>query len=641
MKSQRMYMMNLIGQIEDMENILSDIVDSKTTEIIDASELIENSQFMFPLSSENVSMAIDSNYIKKYHGDLNVNEEREKLENFSNHLNIDLKKNKFSKNFTSPISQLDFDNLNSEMENIDDIREKLQEKNRDMDIFNMFGNINVSMSKLLKLENFNFKFGILSKEDRLRIKKNYENIFAAIFHMGTLKEGEVYFIIYPGDMEVDISRVLRSLNFHEIKIPEGFEKKPSEITERLTQEIKELEEKLEKSKKFIDEYKKDNEEGIAQILKDKYNKLNLEDTKTSLAVSSRYFYLAGWISKEDSTKIYNALTDKYKVDITFHEVEDYDIKPPTKLKNNSVFKPFELLVKMYGVPNYEEIDPTPFFAITYMLLFGSMFGDVGQGLFFAIAGILVGKFINKDFGGLVTRLGVSSTIFGFLYGSVFGLETVIKPILFNPYENINTILIMAIALGVILLIMSYSLGVTNYIRTKNFEELYFGEKGVAGFLLYISILGIASTKLFDLNSIIFDIFLIIAILCILSMIFKKVLYQKFVLKQKTALPNGYFIESGFSIVETIISIFSGTISFIRVGAFAINHVGLFLAFSTIGNMIGTKTGSIVMIIIGNIVILGLEGLIVFIQSLRLEYYEMFSKYYIGDGREFVPDKNIF
>lgn len=641
MKSQRMYMMNLIGQIEDMENILSDIVDSKTTEIIDTSELIENSQFMFPLSSENVSMAIDSNYIKKYHGDLNVNEEREKLENFSNHLNIDLKKNKFSKNFTSPISQLDFEKLNSEMENIDDIREKLQEKNRDMDIFNMFGNINVSMSKLLKLENFNFKFGILSKEDRLRIKKNYENIFAAIFHMGTLKEGEVYFIIYPGDMEVDISRVLRSLNFHEIKIPEGFEKKPSEITERLTQEIKELEEKLEKSKKFIDEYKKDNEEGIAQILKDKYNKLNLEDTKTSLAVSSRYFYLAGWISKEDSTKIYNALTDKYKVDITFHEVEDYDIKPPTKLKNNSVFKPFELLVKMYGVPNYEEIDPTPFFAITYMLLFGSMFGDVGQGLFFAIAGILVGKFINKDFGGLVTRLGVSSTIFGFLYGSVFGLETVIKPILFNPYENINTILIMAIALGVILLIMSYSLGVTNYIRTKNFEELYFGEKGIAGFLLYISILGIASTKLFDLNSIIFDIFLIIAILCILSMIFKKVLYQKFVLKQKTALPNGYFIESSFSIVETIISIFSGTISFIRVGAFAINHVGLFLAFSTIGNMIGTKTGSIVMIVIGNIVILGLEGLIVFIQSLRLEYYEMFSKYYIGDGREFVPDKNIF
>lgn len=641
MKSQRMCMMNVIGKISDMENILKDIVDSKTTEIIETYELIENSQFMFPISSENVNMAIDFNYIKKFHGDLNLNEEKEKLDNICNHLNIDLNKKKYLKSSSSPISDSEFEKIFNEMKKLDELEKNLEEKNRDIDIFNMFGNINISMSKLLDLKNFNFKFGILSKEDRLKIKKNYENIFAAIFHMGALKEGEVYFIIYPSDMEVDIGRVLRSLNFKEIKIPSGFERKPSEIIERLHNETRELETEIEKSKNFIEDYKKDNEDGIVQILKDKYNTLNLENTKTSLAVSDRYFYLAGWISKQDSKVLYKELKSKYEVDVTFHEVDDYEIKPPTKLKNNNVFKPFELLVKMYGVPNYEEIDPTPFFAITYMLLFGSMFGDVGQGLFFAVAGVLVGKFMNKDFGGLVTRLGISSTIFGFLYGSVFGLETIIKPILFNPYENINTILIMAIALGVILLIMSYSLGVTNFVRTKNYEELYFGEKGIAGFLLYLSILGIASTKLFKLSNAVLYIFVIVAALCILAMIFKKVLYQKFILKQETNLPSGYFIESSFSIVETIISIFSGTISFIRVGAFAINHVGLFLAFSTIGNMIGTKSGSIAMIIIGNIVILGLEGLIVFIQSLRLEYYEMFSKYYIGDGREFIPDENIF
>lgn len=641
MKSQRMCMMNVIGKISDMENILKDIVDSKTTEIIETYELIENSQFMFPISSENVNMAIDFNYIKKFHGDLNLNEEKEKLDNICNHLNIDLNKKKYLKSSSSPISDSEFEKIFNEMKKLDELEKNLEEKNRDIDIFNMFGNINISMSKLLDLKNFNFKFGILSKEDRFKIKKNYENIFAAIFHMGALKEGEVYFIIYHSDMEVDIGRVLRSLNFKEIKIPSGFERKPSEIIERLHNETRNLETEIEKSKNFIDEYKKNNEDGIVQILKDKYNTLNLENTKTSLAVSDRYFYLAGWISKQDSKVLYRELKSKYEVDVTFHEVDDYEIKPPTKLKNNSLFKPFELLVKMYGVPNYEEIDPTPFFAITYMLLFGSMFGDVGQGLFFAVAGVLVGKFMNKDFGGLVTRLGISSTIFGFLYGSVFGLETIIKPILFNPYENINTILIMAIALGVILLIMSYSLGVTNFVRTKNYEELYFGEKGIAGFLLYLSILGIASTKLFKLSNAVLYIFVIVAAICILAMIFKKVLYQKFILKQETNLPSGYFIESSFSIVETIISIFSGTISFIRVGAFAINHVGLFLAFSTIGNMIGTKSGSIAMIIIGNIVILGLEGLIVFIQSLRLEYYEMFSKYYIGDGREFIPDGNIF
>lgn len=641
MKSQRMYMMNLIGQVADLENILRDIVDSGTTEIVDANELIDNSQFMFPISSENISMAIDFNYIKKYQSDFSIREEKKRLDEISQALKIDFNKKKFLNMSGKSISEEEFEELENSVKNLKFLESKLEENKDETDIFNMFENINIPMSKLMDLENFNFKFGVLSKEDRLKIKKNYENIFAAIFHMGTLTEGEVYFIIYPRSMEVDISRVLRSLNFNEMKIPEGFKRKPSEILERLKGEYIDLKSKKDREISYIEDFKSKNLKGLVQALKDKYNNLNLEDTKGHLSVSDRFFYLAGWISKGDSKWLYDNLKQKYNVDITFHEAGDYNIKPPTKLKNNRVFKPFELLVKMYGTPNYEEVDPTPFFAITYMILFGSMFGDIGQGLVFAVSGLLVSKFFNKDFGGLVTRLGISSTIFGFLYGSVFGMEDIVEPILFSPYENINRILIMAIVLGIILLIMSYTLGAINYIKRENYEELYFGEKGIAGFLLYLSILGVFSYNVLDFKLIPSFLYIVVAVLSIVAMIFKKVLYQKFILKDTVGLPNGYFIESSFSIIETIISIFSGTISFIRVGAFAINHVGLFLAFSTIGKMIGTQAGSIIMTVIGNIVILGLEGLIVFIQSLRLEYYEMFSKYYIGDGREFVPDENLF
>ncbi|WP_300408534.1 V-type ATPase 116kDa subunit family protein [Lagierella sp.] len=641
MKSQRMYMMNLIGQVGDLENILKDIVDSGTTEIVDANELIDNSQFMFPISSENISMAIDFNYIKKYQSLFSVSEEKKRLDDISDSLKIDFNKKKVLNLSGESISDEEFKKMEQSVQNLRTLEFKLQENKEETDIFHMFENINIPMSKLMQLDNFNFKFGILSKEDRLKIKKNYENIFAAIFHMGTLKEGEVYFIIYPSSMEVDISRVLRSLNFNEMQIPEGFKRKPSEILERLNKEYSDLKSKKDQELSYIETFKKTNISGLVQALKDRYNNLNLEETKGQLAVSDRFFYLAGWISKGDSKWLYDELKSKYNVDITFHEAGDYNIKPPTKLKNNKIFKPFELLVKMYGTPNYEEVDPTPFFAITYMILFGSMFGDVGQGLVFAVAGMLVSKFVNRDFGGLITRLGISSTIFGFLYGSVFGIEDIISPILFSPYENINTILIMAIILGIILLIMSYTLGAINYIKSDNYEELYFGEKGIAGFLLYLSILGIVAYNVLDFKLIPSFLYIGIAVLSIGVMIFKKVLFQKFVLKERVGLPNGYFIESSFSIIETIISIFSGTISFIRVGAFAINHVGLFLAFSTIGKMIGTQTGSIVMTVIGNIVILGLEGLIVFIQSLRLEYYEMFSKYYVGDGREFIPDENLF
>lgn len=130
----------------------------------------------------------------------------------------------------------------------------------------------------------------------------------------------------------------------------------------------------------------------------------------------------------------------------------------------------------------------------------------------------------------------------------------------------------------------------------------------------------------------------IIVICILVMIFKQPLTH-FIMKKRPLHGEditGYYIESVFSIIETLLSMLSGTVSFIRVGAFALTHVGLFIAFETIGKMIGTTTGNIIVLIIGNIVIIGMEGLIVFIQGLRLQYYELFSRYYKGEGTEFDP-----
>jgi len=105
----------------------------------------------------------------------------------------------------------------------------------------------------------------------------------------------------------------------------------------------------------------------------------------------------------------------------------------------------------------------------------------------------------------------------------------------------------------------------------------------------------------------------------------------------------HYIEEGFGIIETILSMLSNTISFLRVGAFALNHVGLYIAFLTLARMMSTSWGNWTVLILGNIIILTLEALIVFIQALRLEYYELFTKYYRGDGIEYTPvkmNKNI-
>ncbi|MDF5581233.1 V-type ATPase 116kDa subunit family protein, partial [Vibrio parahaemolyticus] len=150
---------------------------------------------------------------------------------------------------------------------------------------------------------------------------------------------------------------------------------------------------------------------------------------------------------------------------------------PTKLKNNWLFKPFEMLVKMYGTPAYNELDPTPFLSLSYMFLFGMMFGDLGQGFVILLAGLLVGR-KSKTFGGLLTRLGASSMVFGTLYGAVFGFETIIPALLIRPFENINTMLIIAIGVGVTLLIIAYIHGIINAFKRKDIEEAVFGNKGI-------------------------------------------------------------------------------------------------------------------------------------------------------------------
>lgn len=168
--------------------------------------------------------------------------------------------------------------------------------------------------------------------------------------------------------------------------------------------------------------------------------------------------------------------------------------------------------------------------------------------------------------------------------------------------------------------------------------MFFGRDGLAGLIFYVSFLILLlQTVLKDTK--VNEGILVGAMGLSLAMIFLRVpLYSK--LKgQKPVYEEGassYYIEGGFNLIETILSLLSNTISFIRVGAFALNHVGLFLAFTTMANMVNHRAMGLAILVLGNIIIIGLEGLIVLIQGLRLEYYELFGKYFRGDGQAFVP-----
>ena len=169
---------------------------------------------------------------------------------------------------------------------------------------------------------------------------------------------------------------------------------------------------------------------IIQQLLSEFNVLEkIESIKEKIIRNNNAFILSGWLPKNQKDKLSKQLSKVSKnFIISFKEVHEIgeDITPPTKLKNPKWFKPFENLVKMYGIPSYNELDPTMFLSISYLIMFGAMFGDIGQGLVFLIFGaILEKRKIGLFFAQLLNRLGVSSIFFGIIYGSVFGNEELI------------------------------------------------------------------------------------------------------------------------------------------------------------------------------------------------------------------------
>ncbi len=642
MSVEKMTMMNIIGKVGEADLVLKDILQSGKVDLVDAMTQIEENNFLFDVSDENIDRLIDLNSITTFEKDERYEELLKKGEELKKILGIKTE----SEIHETSVEMKREDILNE----LDDICEEVTEPNvmlqamqRELEYledfyansFKELKEFSVPISSLREMEYFSFKMGTLTKEDRQKLKKNYENILAILLHTGTSVQGEVYFVLYPTSLEEEMKRILRSLNFREIIIPKEYSGTPQEIREQILKNQERLHREIKGQQDRLAEIKVKYEARIEHLIAQVRLLSKLDNIKEKIAFSKRFFYMSGWVAQSEREEIKKTL-GKYGDTLVIFK-DETSLQPPTKLKNNWFFRPFEWLVNLYGTPNYNELDPTPFVSLSYMLLFGIMFGDLGQGFVFLIAGHFLSKKM-KLFGGLIQRLGISSMIFGLLYGSVFGIETLIPALWMKPFENINDILIFAIIVGVVILLISYVFGIINAMKRHDIEEGLFGKEGVAGVVLYLTVLVLVGGGMLGMNILPMPIGVGIAVLALLAIVFRLPLTH--LIEGKRPLHgsdiSGYYVESIFSLIETFLAMLSGTISFIRVGAFALTHVGLFLAFETMGHMIGTAPGNILMIVIGNIFIISLEALIVFIQGMRLQYYEMFSRYYKGDGREFKP-----
>lgn len=640
MAVEKMTMMNIVGNIDGVNNVLTDLLKSEKVDLVSAMTQIEKSHFLFDVTDENVDMLVDLNYIDSFEKSEETQELLKRGEELTEMLGLQCDSKclaatkdmptlaevreeleEIHKEIITPYTMLDA--LKKELSYLDDFH---------VNSFKEMEEFPLTIDEMRDMEYYDFKMGILSREDKLKLKKNYDNILAVFLHTGTSAEGEVYFAFYPKKLELEISRILRSLNFKEIVIPKTHSGTPKQIREEVESRKSKLQMEIQEQENIIKDFTSRYEEKIKTMISHIWLMLKVDEVKNHIAVSKNYFYISGWVAESDKEEIKEELSGHKDMLVLFEG--ELSMSPPTKLKNNWLFKPFEWMVNMYGTPAYNEVDPTPFVSLSYLLLFGMMFGDLGQGFVLLVAGYFFAK--KSQLGGIIARMGIASMIFGTLYGAFFGLETVIPTLWMKPFENVNDILLITIFIGVGLLLISHTLGLINAYKSKDIEKGIFGKEGLAGVVLYVTLLLYAGGILLKMSLIPTVLAMPLIIISILSILFSVPLTH--LVEKKKPLHGGpvggYYVESVFEIIETFLAMLSGTVSFIRVGAFALVHVGLFMAFETIGHMMNSTGGNIAMIIIGNIFILVLEGLIVFIQGLRLQYYELFSRYYRGTGKLF-------
>jgi V/A-type H+-transporting ATPase subunit I len=299
---------------------------------------------------------------------------------------------------------------------------------------------------------------------------------------------------------------------------------------------------------------------------------------------------------------------------------------PSLVRSPRWLQPFEELVATFDLPSYNELDPAPIVAVSFLIMYGMMFGDLGQGLLLIVTGLWLRR-RRWDFGIVVAAAGASGMLFGLLYGEAFGRQ-IMRARWVEPLEGIWTILITSIAGGVVLLNIGFALNLVNAWRSNDWPRFWLEKNGVVGIALYWALLGgglgVAFGTLPKLA------LLLIPVLCALLWIRELLTHWMW---SRPAAPLGEALLTGFfELLESLTGYVSNSLSFLRLGAFAVAHQGL----SELVVAYSKGPWGWLALAVGTIVVVGFEGGVVGIQALRLEYYEFFGRFFQGGGQPFMP-----
>ncbi|GMB10898.1 MAG: V-type ATP synthase subunit I [Candidatus Improbicoccus devescovinae] len=426
---------------------------------------------------------------------------------------------------------------------------------------------------------------------------------------------------------------------------------------KISEEIKIIDIKINNIKrkmleihKKIDKFWEDTKIYASKILKylEKIGKFS--GIKFATAKYEDKFVIVGWVPKCEVSDFIKKINLINNIDCEAEAAEEHtDINPPIKLINKKIFSPFEFFVQIYGMPLYGDFDPTVFVAITYTCLFGIMFADLGQGLVLALCGYVIYHKKKNNLAGIMFISGLASCFFGMLFGSVFGFENLLDPIYENllgmhnkPIEIMDSktmmlVIFSAIFIGILLLILVISMNVYYLVKKKKIAEAFLSGNGLCGLIFYCVMMFFITDLLFLKTGFARSLFSIVLLVLPLILIFLKDILKILIIDHKINFNNkwgNYILTNFFKIFELILGFFTNTISFVRIGVFVFVHYGMMMVVFNLAELSGSLYYPV--IILGNLFVIGFEALLVGLQVMRLEFCELFGRFFKGGGRPFDP-----
>ncbi len=574
------------------------------------------------------------------------------------------------------------DEINNIFRGIEEKREKQrllqQEIMKYEDIKRSVSGIGFDVSEISLIKNYSFieiRYGTIESDKLVKLESELRLFPSVVVPLKKIDNEEDILIIYMKRNKKEIDEILENSGWKEKALPDDIKHYDYELLSNIDKKIEELRAEQKRIAEEADRLVFSNLDKMELIWRELKTAELIYQIESYFKKTTTTVVFSGWVPTKKKESI-----EKVIIDITkgrcyiqwlsaeeVEKIEHRKIKVPVGLKNPKIFAPFQMLVTNYGIPEYRTVDPTPFVVFIYLIMFGLMFADVGQGLLIAITGAIGSIVYRKSEGKenilnlfkLIFWCGISATIAGFLFGSVFGL-TLIKPLWFNYHgvvlghssdnsyiKSIFDIIKISVIFGIAVIELGIVFNWINLIIKKDWINLVFTKSGIIGAWIFNGGIYIALymvkhgyKEMPPMNQL-----LVLAILPAILIGLKKpveILLNKENKKLNLTISGimNYMMEWAVELLEVFSGYLSNTLSFMRVAGFGIAHVSLMMAFYQLAEMASGGNGynlfGFLVIIFGNLLVIVLEGLSVGIQSLRLNYYEFFTKFFKGSGVLYKP-----